>query len=236
MAPGRRTAHRRARVRSRRRRADARPRPIRSPSARWCSSTGCSNVASPASRLQYVLGSWGFRTLDLFLDRRVLIPRPETEVVGGHRDRRARSRASRARGARRARVVDLGTGSGRDRALDRRRARRSREVWATDLSADALEIARANLAGHRPTRATGDAARRRLVRRAARRAARHPRPRRVEPALRRGRPIRCPMSCATGSRATALVPGPTGLEAYERIVADATRWLVARRIARARDR
>ena len=31
--------------------------------------------------LQYVLGSWGFRTLDLMLDRRVLIPRPETEVV-----------------------------------------------------------------------------------------------------------------------------------------------------------
>ena len=33
--------------------------------------------------LQYVLGSWGFRTLDLFVDRRVLIPRPETEIVAG---------------------------------------------------------------------------------------------------------------------------------------------------------
>ncbi|MTB23558.1 MAG: peptide chain release factor N(5)-glutamine methyltransferase, partial [Actinobacteria bacterium] len=33
--------------------------------------------------LQYVLGRWGFRTLDLFVDRRVLIPRPETEVVAG---------------------------------------------------------------------------------------------------------------------------------------------------------
>lgn len=31
--------------------------------------------------LQYVLGSWGFRRLDLFLDNRVLIPRPETEIV-----------------------------------------------------------------------------------------------------------------------------------------------------------
>ncbi len=31
--------------------------------------------------LQYVLGSWGFRSLDLHLDVRVLIPRPETEVV-----------------------------------------------------------------------------------------------------------------------------------------------------------
>ena len=31
--------------------------------------------------LQYVLGKWGFRTLDLMVDRRVLIPRPETEQV-----------------------------------------------------------------------------------------------------------------------------------------------------------
>ena len=33
--------------------------------------------------LQYVLGRWAFRTLDLMVDRRVLIPRPETEVVAG---------------------------------------------------------------------------------------------------------------------------------------------------------
>src|SRR5688500_142755 len=31
--------------------------------------------------LQYVLGQWSFRTLELRVDRRVLIPRPETEVV-----------------------------------------------------------------------------------------------------------------------------------------------------------
>ena len=31
--------------------------------------------------LQYVLGHWAFRRLDLLVDRRVLIPRPETEVV-----------------------------------------------------------------------------------------------------------------------------------------------------------
>ena len=33
--------------------------------------------------LQYVLGHWAFRSLDLLVDRRVLIPRPETEVVAG---------------------------------------------------------------------------------------------------------------------------------------------------------
>ena len=31
--------------------------------------------------LQYVLGHWSFRTLDLLVDRRVLIPRPETEQL-----------------------------------------------------------------------------------------------------------------------------------------------------------
>ena len=33
--------------------------------------------------LQYVIGSWGFRQLDLAVDSRALIPRPETEVVAG---------------------------------------------------------------------------------------------------------------------------------------------------------
>ena len=34
--------------------------------------------------LQYVFGHWSFRTLDLMVDPRVLIPRPETEAVVGH--------------------------------------------------------------------------------------------------------------------------------------------------------
>ena len=53
--------------------------------------------------LQYVLGRWGFRTLDLLVDRRVLIPRPETEVVAG-----LAIDALDGGGI----VVDLGTGSG----------------------------------------------------------------------------------------------------------------------------
>ena len=52
--------------------------------------------------LQYVLGSWGFRALDLFVDRRVLIPRPETEVTAGcalaELQRRADELAARAGG------------------------------------------------------------------------------------------------------------------------------------------
>ena len=91
--------------------------------------------------LQYVLGRWGFRTLDLLVDRRVLIPRPETEVVAGL--------AIEALAAldRPGVAVDLGTGSG-GIALSLAAERWPQvEVWATDASADALAVARANLAG-----------------------------------------------------------------------------------------
>jgi release factor glutamine methyltransferase len=91
--------------------------------------------------LQYVLGRWGFRTLDLLVDRRVLIPRPETEVVAGL--------AIEALAAldRPGVAVDLGTGSGAI-ALSLAAERWPQvEVWATDASADALAVARANLAG-----------------------------------------------------------------------------------------
>src|SRR5690606_36499299 len=80
--------------------------------------------------LQYVLGSWGFRGVDLFLDPRVLIPRPETErLVEVALDEIAR----RARNGRRAVVADLGTGSGAIAAAIVTE-RKDVEVWATDRS------------------------------------------------------------------------------------------------------
>jgi release factor glutamine methyltransferase len=105
--------------------------------------------------LQYVLGSWGFRRLDLMVDRRVLIPRPETEqVVDAALEELDRVRsdgvdAAFARPCSHSRggvVVDLGTGSGAI-ALSIATERPGTEVWATDVSADALEVARANAAG-----------------------------------------------------------------------------------------
>lgn len=90
--------------------------------------------------LQYVLGRWAFRTLELFVDRRVLIPRPETEVVAGVAVEEA---LGRGRGCT---VVDLGTGSGAI-ALSVAAECRGAEVWATDRSPEALEVARANTAG-----------------------------------------------------------------------------------------
>jgi release factor glutamine methyltransferase len=94
--------------------------------------------------LQYVLGAWGFRTLDLFVDRRVLIPRPETESVVDL----ALAEIDRCReaGDRSLTVLDLGTGSGAI-ALSIAAERDGVEVWATDVSADALDVARSNLAG-----------------------------------------------------------------------------------------
>ena len=96
--------------------------------------------------LQYVLGSWSFRRLELMVDRRVLIPRPETEqvveVALGELDRLRAAPGAPERPV----VVDLGTGSGAI-ALSVAAERRAVEVWATDASPDAVAVARANLAG-----------------------------------------------------------------------------------------
>ena len=89
--------------------------------------------------LQYVLGHWAFRRLDLLVDRRVLIPRPETELVAEAAIAELRRLDGRL-------AVDLGTGSGAI-ALAIADEVRTVDVWAVDRSADALEVARANLAG-----------------------------------------------------------------------------------------
>lgn len=88
--------------------------------------------------LQYVLERWPFRELELFVDRRVLIPRPETEVVVGA----ALEEHTRVGGP----VVDLGTGSGAI-ALSFAVERPGTEVWGVERSPDALTVARANCTG-----------------------------------------------------------------------------------------
>jgi release factor glutamine methyltransferase len=93
--------------------------------------------------LQYVLGRWGFRHLDLMVDRRVLIPRPETESVVEVALRELDLLGGRERATT---VVDLGTGSGAI-ALAVATERVRTAVWATDASDDALAVARANLSG-----------------------------------------------------------------------------------------
>ena len=96
--------------------------------------------------LQYVVNSWAFRYLDVLVDNRVLIPRPETEVVVQAALDLAREMMLKSKS--KLRIADLGTGSGViGLSLASELARGSTEVWLTDLSVDALEVARANLAG-----------------------------------------------------------------------------------------
>jgi len=92
--------------------------------------------------LAYVLGRWSFRHLDLAVDRRVLIPRPETEVVAGVAVDLALALP------RPVTVVDLGTGSGAiGLALADELPVVGVTIWLVDDDPDALDVARANLAG-----------------------------------------------------------------------------------------
>lgn len=88
--------------------------------------------------LQHVLERWQFRRLELFIDRRVLIPRPETEVVVDA----VLAEHARVGGP----VVDLGTGSGAI-ALSVVVERPGTEVWGVERSPGALAVARANCTG-----------------------------------------------------------------------------------------
>ncbi len=97
--------------------------------------------------LQYVLGHWSFRYLDLLVDQRVLIPRPETELVAQVAIDLVREAAS-TWAERPIPIVDLGTGSGAlGLSLAFELPRGLVSVWLTDVSPDALDVARANTAG-----------------------------------------------------------------------------------------
>ncbi len=90
--------------------------------------------------LQYIEGTAAFRNLSLVVDPRVLIPRPETEVLVGEVLRWAEARTGVA-------VLDIGTGSGAVAiSLATEGADRISRVVATDVSPDAIQLARANAA------------------------------------------------------------------------------------------
>lgn len=88
--------------------------------------------------LQYVLGEAAFRQMDLAVDQRVLIPRPETELLAGQVLAWA---AGRAAGGLRA--LDLGTGCGA-LALALATEGDFDRIVATDTSRDALKVASMN--------------------------------------------------------------------------------------------
>ncbi|HZP25279.1 MAG TPA: peptide chain release factor N(5)-glutamine methyltransferase [Terriglobales bacterium] len=87
---------------------------------------------------QYITGHQEFWGLDFVVSPAVLIPRPETEHL-------VETVLELARDVPRPKIVDVGTGSGCV-ALALAHELKPAEFWAVDVSAEALEIARANAA------------------------------------------------------------------------------------------
>ena len=194
--------------------------------------------------LQYVIGAWSFRGIDLMVDRRVLIPRPETEITAEV----AIDEAARL-GARRGRrdpwtatvtsytVADLGTGSGA-LALALATELPDAEVWAVDASEDALAVARANLAAIASSAAVrvrvahGDwfGALPDAMRGGLRMVVTNP------PYVASHEIDDLPPEVAHHEPIDALVGGATGVEQIERIVPRRARVARSRRCARLRDR
>jgi release factor glutamine methyltransferase len=88
--------------------------------------------------LAYILGEWGFRGLTLKVDRRVLVPRPETEVL-------VERCLEHLLDLSEPRVLDVGVGSGAI-ALAIADEHPTARILAVDRSADALAAAQENLA------------------------------------------------------------------------------------------
>jgi release factor glutamine methyltransferase len=150
----------------------------------------------------YILGRRGFRHIELVVDRRVLIPRPETELL-----------VELALELQPARVLDVGTGSGAI-ALAVADELPDATILATDLYPETLDVARANAerlgvadrvsfaVGSLPREGAFDLVLANLPYVAAREWAE------LEPELRDFEPR------------GALTPGPTGLEAIEALLGE----------------
>lgn len=192
--------------------------PVSERAQRYCDEMVARRLAGEP--LQYVLGRWGFRQLDLLVDRRVLIPRPETEHVVS-----LALAELKWLGADRV-VVDLGTGSGAI-ALAIAAEGQPGTVWATDASPDALAIARANLVGLGGARA----AKVRLVLGSWWGALPPELAGRISlvisnpPYVTTAEMETLPAVVAEWEPRSALHAGPTGLEAIETVVAGAAQWL-----------
>lgn len=90
--------------------------------------------------VHYIVGEREFMGLQFAIDERVLIPRPDTELLVEHVAAWVRDHGG-------SRLVDVGTGSGCI-AVSLAHALPHVTVYASDLSADALDVARANAARH----------------------------------------------------------------------------------------
>jgi len=86
--------------------------------------------------LQHILGTWAFRYLELFVDGRALIPRPETEML-------VDLVLERIKGLEAPRVHEVGVGSGCI-GLSIKREFPDCDMTGSDISSDALDLCRKN--------------------------------------------------------------------------------------------
>ncbi|HNW39282.1 MAG TPA: peptide chain release factor N(5)-glutamine methyltransferase [Candidatus Omnitrophota bacterium] len=94
--------------------------------------------------LQYILGSTEFMGLEFKVDKRALIPRPETEILLSS----ALEKLKPLGKTRRLKILDLGTGSGCI-AISAAKLLPQAQVWATDISVCALQLAKKNADLHK---------------------------------------------------------------------------------------
>lgn len=104
--------------------------------AAWASLAAQLSRRLAGEPVAYLLGTKEFHGLDLQVDARVLVPRPDTETLVDWALQCLEGRDA-------PRVLDLGTGSGAI-ALALQHARPDAQVDAVDASADALAVAEAN--------------------------------------------------------------------------------------------
>ena len=168
----------------------------------------------------YIVGHREFYRLDFLVDRRVLIPRPETELLV---EKALDVAVRRELGKGRPLLADVGTGSGIV-ATSVAVNLPGGTVYATDASADALVVAAANVARH------GVAARVHLLQGDLL----QPLPARVHiivanlPYVPTGRLLTLAPDVAEYEPLTALDGGPDGLQVIRRLLAQAGEWLLPR--------
>ena len=170
---------------------------------------------------QYITGHQEFWGLDFIVSPAVLIPRPETEHVVeavlelaklAQPDGRSRPSPHGLR------IVDVGTGSGAI-ALALAKELPSAEIHATDISPEALDIARANAARHELTIANR-VSRDGLARRTADGVIRLSWFR-ILPTWASRKKIRCSSKCASSSRGMRCLRGRRAMEVIERMIPQA---------------
>lgn len=96
--------------------------------------------------IAYIIGKKEFFDLEFYVDKNVLIPRPETEIIV---EKSLKNILVETAKAKKITIVDVGTGSGAIAislacALKAKNAIKNCKIFATDISASALRIAREN--------------------------------------------------------------------------------------------